>query len=77
MTEQPAEGGDPQTPGIDDEDLPEDLQPGEDNPLAEPLDPDEAPDVDLDQASPSYERQLEEEGDDAHDDATDGASEED
>ena len=29
-----------QTAGIDDEQLPEDLQPGEDNPLAEPLDPD-------------------------------------
>jgi hypothetical protein len=27
--------------GIDDEQLPEDLQPGEDNPLAEPLDPDD------------------------------------
>ncbi len=26
--------------GISDDDLPEDLQPGEDNPLAEPLDPD-------------------------------------
>ena len=28
-------------PGISDDQLPEDLQPGEDNPLAEPLDPDE------------------------------------
>ncbi len=27
-----------ETTGIDDEQLPEDLQPGEDNPLAEPLD---------------------------------------
>lgn len=27
-----------QTTGIDDEQLPEDLQPSEDNPLAEPLD---------------------------------------
>lgn len=27
-------------PAISDEQLPEDLQPGEDNPLAEPLDPD-------------------------------------
>lgn len=27
--------------GIGDEQLPEDLQPGEDNPLAEPLDPDD------------------------------------
>lgn len=32
-----------QTPdaGISDDQLPEDLQPGEDNPLAEPLDPDD------------------------------------
>ncbi len=30
--------------GIRDEDLPEDLQPGEDNPLAEPLTEEEAPD---------------------------------
>ena len=29
-----------ETPGIDDEQLPEDLQPGEDNPLAQPLDED-------------------------------------
>ena len=28
--------------GISDEQLPEDLQPGEDNPLADPLDPDDA-----------------------------------
>ena len=28
--------------GIEDEDLPEDLQPSEDNPLAQPLDEDEA-----------------------------------
>ncbi|WP_426245319.1 hypothetical protein [Nocardioides sp. LHG3406-4] len=42
MSEQDAET--PQA-GIADEQLPEDLQPGEDNPLAEPLDPD---DVDRD-----------------------------
>jgi hypothetical protein len=30
----------PETGAIRDEDLPEDLQPGEDNPLAEPLDDD-------------------------------------
>ena len=59
MTEQPRESG---TPGIDDEDLPEDLQPGEDNPLAEPLEPGEQPDVDLNEPSSSYQRQLEEEG---------------
>ena len=33
--------------GIDDEQLPDDLVPSEDNPLAESLDPDEAKDVDL------------------------------
>ncbi len=32
---------DAQLAGISDEQLPEDLQPGEDNPLAEPLDPDD------------------------------------
>ncbi len=31
----------PETTGISDDQLPEDLQPGEDNPLAEPLDPDD------------------------------------
>ena len=30
-----------QSQGISDDQLPEDLQPGEDNPLAEPLDPDD------------------------------------
>ncbi len=34
--------------GIRDEDLPEDLQPGEDNPLAEPLDDDEVDPEDVD-----------------------------
>ena len=69
MSEQPGEkdGSESQTPGIDDADLPEDLQPGEDNPLAEPLEPGEAPEVDLNEKSPSYERQLEEEGDGASD----------
>ena len=33
--------------GIEDDQLPEDLVPSEDNPLAESLDPDEAKDVDL------------------------------
>jgi hypothetical protein len=32
---------DPQLAGVSDDQLPEDLQPGEDNPLAEPLDPDD------------------------------------
>lgn len=39
--------GEKTTAGISDDQLPEDLQPGEDNPLAEPLDPDERRD-DLD-----------------------------
>jgi hypothetical protein len=34
--------------GIRDEDLPEDLQPGEDNPLAEPLDPEQVDPADVD-----------------------------
>ena len=39
-----------QTPeaGISDDQLPEDLQPGEDNPLAEPLDPDDEATKDID-----------------------------
>lgn len=40
MSEQDGESTEPQA-GITDDQLPEDLQPGEDNPLAEPLDPDE------------------------------------
>jgi hypothetical protein len=35
--------------GIGDEQLPEDLQPGEDNPLAEPLDPDDEATKDADE----------------------------
>jgi hypothetical protein len=46
-----------QTAGISDDQLPEDLQPGEDNPLAVPLDPGETPDVDLNEPSGSYARQ--------------------
>ena len=73
MSEQTGEqdSAESQTPGINDQDLPEDLQPGEDNPLAEPLDPGEAPEVDLNEKSPSYERQLEEEGDQQDDGASD------
>lgn len=36
-------------PGISDDQLPEDLQPGEDNPLAEPLDPDAEATKDVDE----------------------------
>jgi hypothetical protein len=35
--------------GVSDEQLPEDLQPGEDNPLAEPLDPDDEATKDADE----------------------------
>ena len=51
-------------PGISDEQLPDDLVPGEDNPLAEGLDPDEVPD-DLDLS----------EGKDADESASDDATE--
>lgn len=37
-----------EAPGIDDEQLPEDLQPTEENPLAQPLDEDDAEADDLD-----------------------------
>ncbi len=47
MSESTSESEGDATAGIDDEQLPEDLQPGEDNPLAEPLDEDVDPD-DLD-----------------------------
>ena len=43
MSESESEPG-----GVRDEDLPEDLQPSEDNPLAEPLDTDEVDPDDLD-----------------------------
>lgn len=43
MSESESEPG-----GIGDEDLPEDVRPGEDNPLAEPPDPDEVDPEDLD-----------------------------
>jgi len=36
-------------PGISDDQLPEDLQPGEDNPLAVPLDPDDEATKDADE----------------------------
>ena len=48
--------------GIGDEQLPEDLQATEDNPLAQPLDPGETAEVDLNEASGSYRRQQDEEG---------------
>jgi hypothetical protein len=40
---------DQQLAGVSDDQLPEDLQPGEDNPLAEPLDPDDERTKDADE----------------------------
>jgi len=60
-----------ETAGIDDEQLPEDLQPSEDNPLAEPLDDD----VDEDELDVLEGKHAEESGDDAQaedDGASDG-----
>lgn len=53
--------------GIGDDQLPEDLQPSDDNPLAQPLEPGEAPDVDLNEPSSSYakEQHEDEEPDDS------------
>lgn len=44
MTETPDQ---PEPAGISDEDLPEDLQPSDDNPLAKPLPEDEEADLDI------------------------------
>ena len=52
-----------QTEGISDDQLPEDLQPGEDNPLAVPLEPGETSEVDLNEPSRSYAKEQEESGD--------------
>lgn len=43
-TEKPDNNGGDNGEGISDDQLPEDLQPSEDNPLAEPLSEDDAPD---------------------------------
>ena len=50
------------TEGISDDQLPEDLQPSEDNPLAEPLEPGETSEVDLNEPSRSYAKEREEAG---------------
>jgi hypothetical protein len=59
-----------ETPGIDDEQLPEDLQPGEDNPLAEPLDED----VDTEELDVLEGKHADESGEQETDSATGGAS---
>lgn len=59
------------TTGIDDELLPEDLQPGDDNPLAEGLEPGETVGDLLADGKPAAETPPEESG--AQSDAADGA----
>lgn len=49
MSESADERDSDQATGIDDEQLPEDVRPGDDNPLAEPLDPDDEATKDLDE----------------------------
>ena len=63
MSESESEPG-----GIRDEDLPEDLRPGEDNPLAEPLDTDE---VDRDELDVTGGKPADE-GDEGEDGGADG-----
>ncbi len=65
MSESESEQG-----GIRDEDLPEDLQPGEDNPLAESPDPDE---VDRDELDLRGGKTPEESADASDDDSGDDA----
>ena len=60
-----------QTEGISDDQLPEDLQPGEDNPLAVPLEPGETSEVDLNEPSRSYAKEQEESGDEPADESGD------
>jgi hypothetical protein len=62
-----------QTDGISDDQLPEDLQPGEDNPLAVPLEPGETSEVDLDEPSRSYAKEQEESGDEPADEPAGGS----
>ena len=59
--------------GIGDDQLPEDLQPGEDNPLAEPLEPGETSEVDLNEPSRTYAKEQEESDDSDDSGASDDA----
>ena len=54
-----------QPEGIGDDQLPEDLQPGDDNPLAVPLEPGETSEVDLNEPSRSYAKEQEESADES------------
>jgi len=67
----------PETGSIRDEDLPEDLQPGEENPLAEPLDED-VDREDLDVQGGKAPEESDDDEDDGSDDESDaeGASDE-
>ena len=61
------------TPGIEDEQLPEDLQPTDDNPLAQPVDEDEAKPLDeLDMQGGKT--PVESDGDDADSDDPDDSN---
>jgi len=62
--------------GIRDEDLPEDLQPGEDNPLAEPLDTDEVDPDDLDLAGGKTADESDDQDEEDEEDAAEAESDE-
>jgi hypothetical protein len=63
--------------GIRDDDLPEDLQPGDDNPLAEPLDTDEVDLDDLDlEGGKTADETGDPDGDDEEDEAEHGSADE-
>ena len=51
---------DSEADGVGDDQLPDDLRPTDDNPLAQPLEPGEATDVDLNEPSRSYAKEQEE-----------------
>ena len=72
MTNSSDESAQPEQ-GISDEELPEDLQPGEDNPLAEPLEPGETSEVDLNEPSRTYAKEQEESEDSDDSGASDDA----
>ena len=61
--------------GITDDHLPEDLQPGEDNPLAEPLDTDEVDRDDLDLQGGKTAEESEDSEEDEQEDGSDDEEE--
>ena len=62
--------------GITDDDLPEDLRPGDDNPLAEPLDTDEVEIDDLDMGGGKTADESGDRGDSEEEDAEDASADE-